>query len=89
MRKDTAIGMAFSQITMWAIITTTAGTLHIHSITDIQSADQAARAEPLVKTFPNAGEISKIIFALGIIGTETFGHTCSSRFIWLCTIRCV
>ena len=25
MRKDTAIGMAFSQIIMWAIITTTAG----------------------------------------------------------------
>ena len=43
MRKDTAIGMAFSQIIMWAIITTTAGTLHIQSITDIQSADQAAR----------------------------------------------
>jgi hypothetical protein len=36
--------MAFSQITMWAIKTTTVGTLHIHSITDIQSADQAARA---------------------------------------------
>lgn len=70
MRKDTAIGMAFSQIIMWAIITTTAGTRHIHGITDIQSADQAERAlEPLVKTFPNAGEISKIIFALGIIGT--------------------
>jgi Mn2+/Fe2+ NRAMP family transporter len=39
MRKDTAIDMAFSQIIMWAIITTTAGTLHIHGITDIQSAD--------------------------------------------------
>jgi Mn2+/Fe2+ NRAMP family transporter len=70
MRKDTAIGMAFSQITMWAIITMTTGTLHIHSIIDIQCADQAARAlEPLVKTFPNAGQKSKIIFALGISGT--------------------
>ena len=70
MRQDTATGMAFSQIIMWAIITTTAGSLHTHGITDIQSADQAAKAlEPLLKTFPHAGEISKTIFALGIIGT--------------------
>jgi Mn2+/Fe2+ NRAMP family transporter len=92
MRKDTAIGMAFSQIIMWAIITTTAGTIHIHGITDIQSADQAARAlEPLVKTFPNVGEISKIIFALGIIGTGLLaipvlagssGYALSDAFGW-------
>ena len=44
MRSDTAIGMAFSQIIMWAIITTTAGSLHAHNITNIQSADQAAKA---------------------------------------------
>ena len=70
MRSDTAIGMAFSQIIMWAIITTTAGSLHAHNITNIHSADQAAKAlQPLVKTFPNAGEIAKTIFALGIIGT--------------------
>ena len=70
MREDTAVGMAFSQIIMWAIITTTAGSLHTHGITDIQSADQAAKAlEPLLKTFPQAGQISKTIFALGIIGT--------------------
>jgi Mn2+/Fe2+ NRAMP family transporter len=70
MRSDTAIGMTFSQIIMWAIITTTAGSLHAHNITDIQSADQAAKAlQPLVKTFPNAGEIAKTIFALGIICT--------------------
>ena len=70
MRQDTAIGMAFSQVIMWAIITTTAGSLHAQGVTDIQSADQAAKAlEPLVKTFPQAGEIAEIIFALGIIGT--------------------
>jgi hypothetical protein len=33
MREDTAIGMAFSQIIMWAIITTTAGSLHTHGVT--------------------------------------------------------
>jgi NRAMP (natural resistance-associated macrophage protein)-like metal ion transporter len=70
MRQDTAIGMAFSQIIMWAIITTTAGSLHAHNITNIQTADNAARVlQPLVKTFPNAGEIAKTVFALGIIGT--------------------
>jgi Mn2+/Fe2+ NRAMP family transporter len=70
MRSDTAIGMAFSQLIMWAIITTTSGSLHAYNITDIQSADQAAKAlEPLVKTFPNTGETAKTIFALGIIGT--------------------
>lgn len=70
MRSDTAIGMAFSQLIMWAIIITTAGSLHTYNITDIQSADQAAKAlQPLVETFPNAGEIAKTIFALGVIGT--------------------
>jgi Mn2+/Fe2+ NRAMP family transporter len=70
MRLDTATGMAFSQIIMWAIITTTAGSLHAHNITNIQTADNAARVlQPLVKTFPNAGEIAKTVFALGILGT--------------------
>jgi NRAMP (natural resistance-associated macrophage protein)-like metal ion transporter len=70
MRQDTAIGMAFSQLIMWSIMITTAGSLHAHGVTDIQTADQAAKSlEPLVKTFPQAGEISKTIFALGIIGT--------------------
>jgi NRAMP (natural resistance-associated macrophage protein)-like metal ion transporter len=70
MRQDTAIGMAFSQLIMWSILITTAGSLHAHGVTDIQTSDQAAKSlEPLVKTFPNAGEISKTIFALGVIGT--------------------
>jgi NRAMP (natural resistance-associated macrophage protein)-like metal ion transporter len=70
MRLDTTIGMAFSQLIMWAIVTTTAGSLHAHNVIDIQTTDQAAKAlQPLVKTFPNAGEIAKTIFALGIIGT--------------------
>jgi NRAMP (natural resistance-associated macrophage protein)-like metal ion transporter len=92
MREDTAIGMAFSQIIMWAIMITTAGSLHTHGITDIQTADQAAKAlEPLVKTFPQAGEISKTIFALGIIGTGLLaipvlagssGYALSDAFGW-------
>ena len=70
MRKDVAVGMGFSQAIMWFIIITTAGTLHVHGLTDISTADEAAHAlEPLVKTFPHAGELAKTIFALGIIGT--------------------
>lgn len=70
MRTDIAVGMFFSQLIMWAIIVTTAGSLHTQGITDIQTSDQAAKAlEPVVKSFPNSGEISKVVFALGIIGT--------------------
>ena len=70
MRADVAIGMLFSQLIMWAIIVTTAGSLHTHGITDIQTSDQAAKGlEPAVKSFPNSGEISKVVFSLGIIGT--------------------
>lgn len=70
MRTDVLVGMGFSQLIMWSIILTTSGTLHLHGITNIATADDAAKAlEPLVQTFPNSGQISKIIFALGIIGT--------------------
>ena len=70
MRKDVAVGMVFSQAIMWFIIMTTSGTLHVNGLTDISTADEAAKAlEPLVKTFPHSGELAKTIFALGIIGT--------------------
>ncbi len=70
MRSDVAIGMAFSVSIMWAIMVTTAGTLHVNGQTDIQTSEQAVKAlEPLVKSFPYAGQISQMIFALGIIGT--------------------
>jgi NRAMP (natural resistance-associated macrophage protein)-like metal ion transporter len=70
MRTDVAVGRVFAQSITWAIMITAAGSLHAHGITDIQSAEQAAKSlEPLVTAFPNAGEISKIVFALGIIGT--------------------
>lgn len=70
MIKDTAVGIGFAHFITWAIIITTAGGLHNHGATEIQSAEQAAKSlEPLVKSFPNSGEISKSIFAIGIIGT--------------------
>ena len=70
MIKDTAIGVGFAHLITWAIIITTAGSLHNNGVTEIQSAEQAAKSlEPLVKSFPNAGEIAKSIFAIGIVGT--------------------
>jgi NRAMP (natural resistance-associated macrophage protein)-like metal ion transporter len=70
MKADVTIGMLLSQFVTWTIIITTAGSLHLNGVTDIETADQAAQAlEPLVKAFPYAGELSKLIFALGIIGT--------------------
>ena len=69
MRIDNFVGMLASQITMWAIIVTTAGTLYAHGITNISTAADAAKAlEPLVQTFPNSGFLAKCIFSFGIIG---------------------
>ncbi|HEY0579755.1 MAG TPA: divalent metal cation transporter [Candidatus Nitrosocosmicus sp.] len=70
MMIDTIVGIGFAHFITWAIIITTAGSLHNNGVTDIQSAEQAAKSlEPLVKSFPNSGEISKSIFAIGIVGT--------------------
>ena len=91
-KVDVAIGMAFAVFVMWSIMVTTAGSLHFNEIYEIQTADQAAQAlEPLVKTFPHSGEISKIIFIIGIIGTGllgipvfagTCGYALSELFGW-------
>jgi NRAMP (natural resistance-associated macrophage protein)-like metal ion transporter len=69
MKKDVAVGMAFSRSIAWFIIISTAGSLHANGVTDIHTADQAAKAfEPIVKVFPFDGKISKTIFAIGIVG---------------------
>ncbi|MDB5160539.1 MAG: Natural resistance-associated macrophage protein [Candidatus Saccharibacteria bacterium] len=69
LRIDTAVGMLFSNVTAWFIIVVGAVVLGAHGITNITSAADAAKAiEPLVQGFPNAGYISKVIFAIGIIG---------------------
>lgn len=61
---DTFIGMGFSNFVALAIIVTTAATLNVHGITDIQTSAQAAAA-----LRPLAGRFAALIFALGIIGT--------------------
>jgi len=69
LRIDNFMGMLFSEIGSWCIIVVAATVLHSHGIVTINTAADAAKAlEPLVSTFPNAGLMSKIIFAVGIIG---------------------
>jgi NRAMP (natural resistance-associated macrophage protein)-like metal ion transporter len=64
LRLDTALGMLASEVTTWFIIMTAGSTLHLHGITTIQTADQAA-----VALRPLAGPFAETLFALGIIGT--------------------
>ncbi|HEY8886794.1 MAG TPA: divalent metal cation transporter [Candidatus Microsaccharimonas sp.] len=69
LRIDTVVGMLFSNVTAWFIIVVGAVVLGSHGITNINSAADAAKAiEPLVQGFPNAGYVSKVIFAVGVIG---------------------
>jgi len=69
MRIDTAVGMFFSNTVAFFIIVTTASTLFVVGIHDIQTAQDAAKAiEPLVANFPYAGTLAKILFATGLVG---------------------
>ncbi|HVV61673.1 MAG TPA: divalent metal cation transporter, partial [Pseudolabrys sp.] len=61
---DTTVGMVFSNLIAFFIILTTASVLNTSGVTDIRSAAQAAEA-----LRPLAGELTFVLFALGIIGT--------------------
>jgi Mn2+/Fe2+ NRAMP family transporter len=61
---DTYLGMAISNIVALFILLTTAATLHVHGITDIQTSAQAAEA-----LRPIAGDFAFVVFAAGIVGT--------------------
>src|SRR5450830_308970 len=61
---DTLVGMGFSNLVAFFIILTTAVTLNLHGISDIQTSAQAALA-----LRPIAGEFAFILFSAGIIGT--------------------
>lgn len=63
-KQDTIVGMFFSQIVMFFIIATTAGTLFTAGINNINTAAEAALALK-----PLAGDFAFILFAAGIIGT--------------------
>ena len=69
LRIDNFIGMLSSEIATWCIIVVAATVLNANGMTNIATASDAARAlEPLVHTFPYAGFLAKLIFAVGIIG---------------------
>jgi NRAMP (natural resistance-associated macrophage protein)-like metal ion transporter len=61
---DTFIGMGFSNLVAFCIILTTAITLNINGITNIQTSSQAATA-----LRPFAGSFAFVLFSAGIIGT--------------------
>ena len=63
-KLDTLIGMAFSTLISIAIVFSTAATLNVHGITQIETSAQAAEA-----LRPIAGAYASWLFALGIIGT--------------------
>ena len=70
MRIDVLVGMSICQSIFWFIIITTASTLHKSGLTDIASAEEAAKAlEPLVKGSQYSGQLASVLFASGIIGT--------------------
>lgn len=74
LRVDNFVGMLFSEIATWSIIVVGATVLHANGLTDVKTAAEAARAlEPLVQTFPHAGFLAKVIFAVGIIGLGVLG----------------
>jgi Mn2+/Fe2+ NRAMP family transporter len=69
LRLDNFMGMLSSQIAAWCIIVVAATVLHGNGITHIATAVDAAKAlAPLVHTFPHAGFLAELIFAVGIIG---------------------
>ncbi len=74
MRIDTTIGMFAAEIAQWFIIITTATVLFRNGVTNIGTAADAAKAlEPLVHSFPNAGQLARDIFAIGVFGLGFLG----------------
>lgn len=68
-RIDNFAGMTLAGVTAWFIVMACAAVLFKNGITQINTAADAARAlEPLVRGFPHAGLIAKLIFSIGIIG---------------------
>lgn len=61
---DTYIGMGFSNLIAFFVILSTAATLNMTGVTNIQTSAQAAQA-----LRPLAGEFAFLLFGLGIIGT--------------------
>jgi Mn2+/Fe2+ NRAMP family transporter len=68
LRRDTVVGMVLSNVVAWFIMVTAASTLHVHGLTEIWTADQAAQA-----LVPLAGSLTAGLFAVGIVGAGLLG----------------
>jgi NRAMP (natural resistance-associated macrophage protein)-like metal ion transporter len=86
MRVDVIAGMAAAVVIMFAILVVAASTLGAHGVTNIGTADQAARALK-----PLAGDFAGLLFALGIVGTGALavpvlagstGYALAEAFAW-------
>jgi Mn2+/Fe2+ NRAMP family transporter len=64
-RLDTYFGMGLANLVALAIMITTAATLHVKGVTDIETSTQAAEA-----LRPVAGPFALAIFTLGLVGTR-------------------
>jgi len=89
---DTRIGMAFSNLVAFAIILTTAVTLHDHGSGNsiLTAADAASALRPV------AGRFAFALFAIGIVGTGLLavpvlagsaGYAVSELFHWRASLR--
>lgn len=65
---DTSVGMGLSNLVGFFIIVTAAVALHVHGVTRIETAAQAASA-----LRPLAGALTFALFATGLIGTGLLG----------------
>jgi NRAMP (natural resistance-associated macrophage protein)-like metal ion transporter len=63
-QKDVITGMLLSNLVMYFLILTTGATLHLHGVTQIETAKQAAEA-----LLPLAGKGAYLLFTLGLVGT--------------------
>jgi NRAMP (natural resistance-associated macrophage protein)-like metal ion transporter len=68
LRLDNIGGMLASQAVSWCVIVVGATVLNASGETSVNSAADAARALlPLVHTFPHAGLLAELLFAVGIV----------------------
>lgn len=83
---DVDLGTFFSNLVMFFIILTTALTLNVHGLTNIESSEDAAQA-----LFPLAGKFAATLFTVGIIGvgflaiptlTGSAAYALAETFAW-------
>ena len=83
---DVDVGTFFSNLVMFFIIMTTALTLHVHGLTNIESSRDAAQA-----LFPLAGRFAGMLFTIGIVGvgllaiptlTGSAAYALAETFAW-------